>query len=293
MSESVAKDESLRTTRSSTIFHALVRLFGTGNLPSRLVLHVLGADHREGTTPEETRSVFSELFHLLGRDGRVLDLDLLLCGPNIELRLHGTTHGFSHFHAPAEGGRDADTLPPVDRGGDHDPDSRGLHSSTAVPSPQPPPSPPPSAGRLAVKLRYDSGLYHDVSGLFPTPNALFLFNAGLWGYDDWEPTLERVLGCGDRGDDAYRPPPVVVTSYCPEEASDDMETIQRVDGGCKCLEGDRLEWLWKPEVNPYRSLVPRQTRCGVEGRGLFENHSWQAVRRSRGQVALPPVAAET
>lgn len=41
-----ASRDSLRTTRSSTIFHALVRLFGTGHLPSPLVLHVLGADHR-------------------------------------------------------------------------------------------------------------------------------------------------------------------------------------------------------------------------------------------------------
>ncbi|CAN0116017.1 unnamed protein product, partial [Ectocarpus sp. 8 AP-2014] len=64
--------------------------------------------------------------------------------------------------------------------------------------------------------------------------------------------------------------PVVVTSYCSEEASDDMETLERVPVG-------GLEWLWKPEVNPHRSRVPRRTECGVEGRALFENHSWQAL----------------
>ena len=149
-----------------------------------------------------------------------------------------------------------------------------------------------------VQLRYNSGLYHDVSELFPTPNALFLFNAGLWGYDDWEPTLEHVLGCvcSDRGDGADRPP-VIVTSYCSEEASDDMETIQRVvsesDGCGKCLDGDGLEWLWNPEVNPHRSLVPRPTKCGVDGRVFFENQSWQALRRrSHGKAAAPRVAAE-
>lgn len=46
----LAKDESLRLTRSSTIFHALVRIFGSGKLPSRLVLHVVGADHRYVST---------------------------------------------------------------------------------------------------------------------------------------------------------------------------------------------------------------------------------------------------
>lgn len=180
-----------------------------------------------------------------------------------------------------------------------------------------------------MTLRYNSGLYHDVSGLFHTPDALFLFNAGLWGYDDWEPTLEHVLGCSCCSSSAYdaghnstdndydgnnrsasSAPAVVVTSYCPEEASDDMETIQRVllgdDGRCKCSLGlsvdddaasiipenvgvGGLEWLWKPEVNPHRSLVPRRTECGVEGRVLFENQSWQALRRSRGRGASPQI----
>lgn len=44
--ECIGEDESLRLTRSFTIFHALMRIFGSGNLPSHLVLHILGADHR-------------------------------------------------------------------------------------------------------------------------------------------------------------------------------------------------------------------------------------------------------
>lgn len=199
-----------------------------------------------------------------------------------------------------------------------------------------------------MTLRYNSGLYHDISGLFPNPHVLFLFNAGLWGYDDWEPTLEHVLGCGSccssngnssrdnddvaghssSADDGAKaslplPPAVVVTSYCSEEAADDMETIERVLSGHddgdddddrrreQRLPGQQLsaddaraassiimpdkhvsvcglvEWLWKPEVNPHRSLVPRRTECGVEGRVLFENQSWQALRRSRGRSASP------
>ncbi|CAN0363476.1 unnamed protein product, partial [Ectocarpus sp. 13 AM-2016] len=200
-----------------------------------LVLHILGADHREGTTPQQTRAMLLDLFQRLGHDEHVQGLDFVLCGPNIPPHLHGTRHTFVHHHTPSAATVDQNIW------------------------------------ALTVRLWYNSGLYHDVSGLFATPDALFLFNAGLWGYDDWEPTLEHILGC----DRAANAAPVVVTSYCSEEASDDMETLERV------FPVGRLEWLWKPEVNPHRSRVPRRTECGVEGRALFENHSWQALRPLR------------
>lgn len=40
------QDESLRLTRSATILNALLRVYGSGELPSSLVLHIVGADHR-------------------------------------------------------------------------------------------------------------------------------------------------------------------------------------------------------------------------------------------------------
>lgn len=162
------------------------------------------------------------------------------------------------------------------------------------------------------------GLYHDVSSLLPPPDALFLFNAGLWGYDDWIPTLEHVFVFAQKADASRDGHPrksrthltnqlagVIVTSYCAEEADDDMETIERllVLETADTEVGERLsaqecerdrsevhvgggvEWLWKPEVNPHRSLVPRRTACGVEGRVLFENHSWQALRPSRYKLS--------
>ncbi|CAM9163411.1 unnamed protein product, partial [Hapterophycus canaliculatus] len=186
---------------------------------------------REGSTPQETRSVFTDLFQRLGQDERVQDLDLLFCGPNIASHLHNTLHSFPYYHAAVEEARSGSI---TSRRGDE--------------------------GVLKVKLRYNCGLYHNVADLFAAADALFLFNAGLWGYDDWEPTLEHAGNSP--------PPAVVVTSYCQEEASDDMETEMVVSG---------LEWLWEPEVNPHRSLVPRRTECGVKGRKLFENHSWQAL----------------
>lgn len=232
------------------------------------------------------------------------DLDLLFCGPNIPPHLHNTLHSFSYQHAAADKGRIGSI---TSHQGDESNGGRGSDrqqsSSTSA-----------LTGALKVKLRYNSGLYHNITDLFAVADALFLFNAGLWGYDDWEPTLEHVLGCNSgasgacptdsEGNQTAAPPlaegttergdapspPVVVTSYCPEEASDDMETIQRVLLGDDPMDAasrpeqvpaGRLEWLWEPEVNLHRSLVPRRTECGAEGRVLFENQSWQALRRYR------------
>lgn len=250
---------------------------------------------REGSTPEQTREVFADLIHWLKRDENVSSLDLVLCGPNIAAGQHKAgrhsfiDHGLSvmEHHQPGLAGES------------HRCDFE-------------------SKSTLAVTLHFNMGLYHDVSSLLPPPDALFLFNAGLWGYDDWIPTLEHVFVVAKKADASRDEHPrisrtqltnqlagVIVTSYCAEEADDDMETIERllvletgnteVGEGLSAQEcerdrsevhvGDGVEWLWKPEVNPHRSLVPRRTACGVEGRVLFENHSWQAIRPSRYKLS--------
>ncbi|CAM9221201.1 unnamed protein product, partial [Laminaria digitata] len=210
--------------------------------------------HREGVTPDQTRSVFEDLFRRLGLDENVLKVDMLFCGPNIAAGLHDTRHSFKHNPSPSKTERSSDT--------DHE------DGEVAVPVPERQQntscnaSSCPGSSGVSVTFRFNTGLYHDISSLFRAPDVLFLFNAGLWGYDDWVPTLEHVLGWV-----------AVVTSYCEEEADDDMETVERV-----ILQ---VEWLWKPEVNPHRSLVPRHAACAVEGRVLFENQMWQAIRPSR------------
>lgn len=263
-------------------------------------------------TPDQTRSVFENLFHRLGLDENVLEVDMLFCGPNIAAGLHDARHSFKHNAFTAETERSSET--------DHD----GGGVIPAVPERQRNPSGAascPGSSGVSVTFRFNTGLYHDVSGLFSAPDALFLFNAGLWGYDDWVPTLEHVLGCGASSIgattirvggggvspqsghaasstvDSSAPPPsgvVVVTSYCAEEAEDDMETVERVllrdarrneRSGQAAIsrpdDGSQVEWLWKPEVNPHRSLEPRHAACAVEGRILFENQMWQAIRPSR------------
>lgn len=268
--------------------------------------------YREGVTPDQTRSVFEDLFRRLGLDQNVLTVDMLFCGPNIAAGLHNVRHSFHHNISPSGTGRSLDT--------GHDGGVLGIPAPERQPTPLVNASCPGSSG-VSVTFHFNTGLYHDVSDLFSAPDALFLFNAGLWGYDDWVPTLEHVLGCddssagieatpGDSGGasppslqpepstlNSSAPPPsgvVVVTSYCAEEAEDDMETVERIvledarrstcsgpSATARPKDASQVEWLWKPEVNPHRSLVPRHAACAVEGRVLFENQMWQAIRPSR------------
>lgn len=252
---------------------------------------------REGSTPEQTREVFADLIHWLKRDENVSSLDLVLCGPNVAAEQHKAgRHNFSDHGLSA-----MEQHPQPSLAGDS-------HGSVVT----------DARSTLAVTLYFNMGLYHDVSSLFPPPDVLFMFNAGLWGYDDWIPTLEHVFVAADNADasrdehvNKSRTPStgrlagVVVTSYCAEEADDDMDTIECVlvseKAGSEVGEelpaqecerdrsevhvGSGMKWLWKPEVNPHRSLVPRRTACGVEGRVLFENHSWQAFRPSRYKLS--------
>ncbi|CAM9995514.1 unnamed protein product, partial [Sphacelaria rigidula] len=205
---------------------------------------LLAPQHREGNTPEQTRDVFEKLFHHLAcYCENVEALHIFLCGPNVAAEQHGAKFD---FHLAEYAGA-----------------SNATENTTSANV-----SPKQNAGS-----HYNTDLYHNVSvGLKADPDVLFLFNAGLWGYDDWTPTLKQLLV----GMTATRPPTwsrlaaVVITSYCAEEAEDDMDTGSAPMGA--------VEWLWRPEVNPHRSLVERKSACVDGGRKLFENHSWQAIR---------------
>lgn len=234
--------------------------------------------HREGNTSEQTREIFKPLFIDLADIGHLKCIHLVLCGPNISRGLHGTRYS---YHASVK--------------------DRNFVISSAQ-------GPPSGARPLDIHLTYNASLYHDVSGEFMTPNALFLFNAGIWGYDDWIPTLEHVLLKSLNRSEWPSQVAMVVTSYCAEEADDDMETIEKVllrrhdqgpnnphvieakqpstmvtqasaeDKGRSAGQPAAPEWLWRPEINPHRSLVERESSCAVEGRHLFENHTWQAIK---------------
>jgi hypothetical protein len=118
-----------------------------------------------------------------------------------------------------------------------------------------------------------------------TADLVVAFNAGIWGYREWEPTLEYLCRCSTKTN-------VVITSYTLAEAQDDAEVIQRVvrnettvaaanentttttdcpsstdDSSSACL-------LWAAEANPFGSKQSRETHSST--RDYRENAAWQA-----------------
>ena len=161
--------------------------------PSNLALHVLGADGREGNNPLESSQVFGWLCQQLHRHG-VTELSLLLIGPHICPAMHNTRHS-------------------------------GLLGG-------------PGSAHLTIE--YSTDLYHerlghewtasDASHLSPC-TAAFCFNAGVWGYDSWIPTI--AAACRPAS-----PLVLVITSYNLHEAADDRDTPGgRGGGGQAALRG--------------------------------------------------------
>lgn len=266
---------------------------------------------REGRTPDEARLAFTYLHERLCDEG-VHTLSMLFCGPNIAPGLHGTRCVFSQKrripHESISSGHDYGT-----NAGASTATQEGESTKTLCVDRRD----SDDSMSLIVTVQFDQGLYHDIVESFSAPDAMFLFNAGLWGYDDWLPTMEHILRpvevLPSQGGlslaNASKSTIVVVTSYCAEEAEDDTDTLEKFldhggesgcsrplsnvidlqDGACLPREVsdfpgtspgksvDKVRWLWGPEINPHRSFVPRNTACGEKSRLLFENHSWQAI----------------
>ena len=145
--------------------------------------------------------------------------------------------------------------------------------------------------KLRVTFETDCRLYHDY--LQATPSAPLLavaYNAGLWGYDAWLPSLEALFctwsgGCGGGH--------LLITSYTLQESEDDYDAMQACMDGLQAaggaLSGGRggepsggLRWLWDCECNPHKSPLAVERRSleqagSDEDRTYRENHFWQCV----------------
>eukprot|EP00192_Tetraselmis_astigmatica_P014067 CAMPEP_0117685648 /NCGR_PEP_ID=MMETSP0804-20121206/21894_1 /TAXON_ID=1074897 /ORGANISM="Tetraselmis astigmatica, Strain CCMP880" /LENGTH=309 /DNA_ID=CAMNT_0005497019 /DNA_START=27 /DNA_END=956 /DNA_ORIENTATION=- len=260
-SGTVCASESVLFSRSYTVYGALLRL---GVLPElkqstelhrddgeatvesegstsdgtdgsaggcQLVLHVLGADGREGNTPQETSTVFAWLCQQLHVHS-VAELRLLLIGPHTSPAMHNTTHS-------------------------------GLCGGD---------------GSASLTIQCND-LYHECCGpaaasepRWGTPTAAFCFNAGVWGYDSWLPTIAACCGPGSGV-------ALVITSYNSHEAEDDRDALEDGEEEGRLLQPGGLQWLWGPEQNPFRSRQMRE-HSTVAGRLLADNHSWQCLAAS-------------
>ncbi|KDO32911.1 hypothetical protein SPRG_02603 [Saprolegnia parasitica CBS 223.65] len=184
----------------------------------KLVLHIVGADQREGTSVHATLKVFEVLLAAFGSADHGYDeLVLVLIGPNVEQRLHGTA------------------------------------ATSAIPG-----------SDKSVCVVYASELWseHLAGPTYVSPSAIFCFNAGVWGYDDWLPTFALMM--------AEEPKtPIVITSYNALEAIDDADCLDD-------LEMDFV-WRWRHEANAFLCLTQRATQHTLPDRVLNENHSWQCI----------------
>lgn len=117
-----------------------------------------------------------------------------------------------------------------------------------------------------------NGTYHEVlenNGDFNAINAhlVIAFNGGIWGYSEWEPTIEYLAKRKESSN-------FVVTAYTLDESHEDYDVIERILG--KDPSGCRSQVLWKPEDNPFGSRLIRETKSSTAE--YRENAAWQAWR---------------
>lgn len=182
-----------------------------------LVVHVIGADFREGTSFEQTKHVFHHFFQQIPKTiDQCSTVQLALIGPNVPGALHRCSRRY-----------------------DDD--------------------------KVAQQIEYFVGVWEEYasSPTFRPADCSFCFNAGIWGYDAWLPSIQHlVVECSQ---------PVVITSYNELEAMDDYETLLS-----SSQHQQLFAWAWKPVANPNASATIRPSRS-IPGRFLAENAYWQCL----------------
>ena len=241
-------------SRSYTALAAMHRLGLRPRCRGVLRLLCLGADRREGTSPESTAAVFGALRGDARRRGAfpgrertqgwtydevmrgVERVEIVLVGPNVTLETRVTPNV---FHDVFHDARDDDGAP-----------------------------------RLPTRVAYLRGLYHELAtntgALLVTdtewvPDLALAYNAGVWGYaqSEWAPTFFALTR------DARAP--VACTGYSLAELEND-EAPHPLQG--RSL--DRRADLRDQAVNP-----STRTRYDAAWRGFLE---WRRQRADGGPV---------
>lgn len=215
-------------SRAATLAEAIDRLHLLDSGKEELVIHIAGADHVECSSNEQLVTLFGPLIRWLGaKSTSPQHVKIHLIGPNVP--------------------KDASARPAVNL---LSPATNRMISATAT---------------------CHEGTYHkwqqqDVTNDFVPPDIAIAFNAGIWGYNEWLPTIEALAESS-----FSRPIPFVSTAYTIQECQDDAEVIESV-----VAKGGTGSCLWKPEANPFGSRKIRETATAVPGREYRENAAWQA-----------------
>ena len=127
-----------------------------------------------------------------------------------------------------------------------------------------------------LTLVYCPGLYHEseLAKSYP-PDILLAFNAGIWGYDDWLPTLRYILKSETSNLNRV---PLVITSYNRLEAEDDEDVLLKLlklNGTGE--EADKLAMdnhcVWGVEKNQHQDESSRR-KSTHQGEFLTDNAYW-------------------
>ena len=260
-------------SRSYTALAAMHRLGLRPRCRGVLRLLCLGADRREGTSPESTAAVFGALRGDARRRGAfpgrertqgwtydevmrgVERVEIVLVGPNVTLETRVTPNVFHDVFHDARDDDGASRLPTRVAY------LRGLYHELAT----------PKTGALLLPLR-------DTEVTEWVPDLALAYNAGVWGYapSEWAPTFFALTR------DARAP--VACTGYSLAELENDEESLEamsfpsfpsfpenenervfdetneRVVNHPKQTKTRGLVFAWPSEPNPFASRLARALR---------------------------------
>uniref|UniRef100_A0A7S2K002 Mitochondrial splicing suppressor 51-like C-terminal domain-containing protein n=1 Tax=Leptocylindrus danicus TaxID=163516 RepID=A0A7S2K002_9STRA len=276
-------NQTVVLSRSATLMAAMERIFPVSKcsstsstttltkakLPNKHVrIHIIGCDHVECSSKETMQELFMPFIQWMymyyncnrgGGEGVVELMDLELIGPGVPTKV-------SKVHS-----LDRSPIEVV-----VEPSNADSSSNHRTPSPQ----------ALRTRISCTTDTYEDyltrrndnASGRKQQhimPTLIIAFNAGIWGYNSWLPTISHIASL-------RQAVPFVVTAYTKLEAEEDEDVILN---HLQCLElGGAL--LWEPEVNFYRCRKQRETKSAVAGRVYNENGAWQCWNLGGSCVSL-------
>ena len=138
-------------------------------------------------------------------------------------------------------------------------------------------------GLISAKATFQQREYHeDSTGNDNTTIAdlVIAFNAGVWGYDSWKPTIASMISSASSYRSGIGETLFVITAYTVEECEDDAEVIARVVEETALSKNNNTSILgrqiWGPEANQFASRLERKTASAPSGRKYYENGAWQA-----------------
>jgi len=138
-------------------------------------------------------------------------------------------------------------------------------------------------GLISAKATFQQREYHEDStgDDYTIADLVIAFNAGIWGYDSWKPTIASMIrSSASSGRSGIGETLFVITAYTVEECEDDAEVIAQVVEETALSINNNTSILgreiWGPESNQFASRLERKTASAPSGRKYFENGAWQA-----------------